>query len=49
MWTLPNDVDKFIQRNKETAIAKYGDKLDENRNVIGTNYYFDHMWRFCKR
>ena len=43
------DYDFYIQRNKEVAMEKYGHKLDENRNIRGTNYYFDSMWRLCKR
>ena len=39
----------FIQRNKETAIGRYGHLLDENRNIIGTNHYFDEFWRLRKR
>ena len=45
----PFDYGYYIRRNKEAATEKYGDKLDENRNIIGTDYYFDSMWRLCKK
>lgn len=45
----PFDYDFYIQRNKEVAMEKYGHRLDKNRNIQGTNYYFDSMWRLCKR
>lgn len=43
------DYDFYINKNKETAIALYGDRLDENRNIVGTNFYFDSYWRLCER
>lgn len=43
------DIDLFIEIHRQTAISLFGDKLDENRNVIGTDYYFDEMWRMHKR
>lgn len=39
------DAEIYIKRNKETAIALYGDRLDENRRVKGTNIWFDEWWR----
>ena len=27
----------YAKKNKQTAISIYGDRLDENRKVIGTN------------
>ena len=35
----------YIKRNEETAKQLYGNKLDENRRVIGTNIWFDYYWR----
>lgn len=43
------DVRACIARNKEVAMRLYGDRLDENRNIIDTNYYFDGCWRLCSR
>lgn len=45
----PFDSNFYIQRNKEVAMEKYGHRLDKDRNIRGTNYYFDSMWRLCKR
>lgn len=39
------DYDFYIQRNKEAAMERYGHRLDEHKNIRGTNYYFDSMWR----
>ncbi len=35
----------YAKKNKQTAIFIYGDRLDENRKVIGTNIWFDYYWR----
>lgn len=35
----------YLQRNKESAIRLYGDRLDKNRKVKGTNIWFDYYWR----
>lgn len=35
----------YAKKNKQTAISIYGDRLDENRKVIGTNIWFDYYWR----
>lgn len=35
----------YVEKNKQTAISIYGDRLDENRKVIGTNIWFDYYWR----
>lgn len=35
----------FIKRNEQTARQIYGDKIDNNRRVIGTNIWFDSFWR----
>ena len=45
----PFDYSFYIERNKKVAMEKYGDKLDENRNIVGTDYYFDNAWRLCKK
>ena len=42
------DKEKYIQRNKESALARFGDRLDDNRNVVGTDFYFDYFWRLRK-
>lgn len=39
----------YRQRNKEVALAKYGGRLDGNRNIKGTDYYFDNNWCLCKK
>ena len=36
----------YINRNKEAARQKYGEKLDEDRRVKGTKIWFDGYWRF---
>ena len=41
----PFDYDWYIERNKEIAMKQYGDRLDENRRVKGTNIWFDDWWR----
>ena len=38
-----------IEKNRKTAMDMYGDKLDENRNIVGTNYYFDSFWRLREK
>lgn len=43
------DKSKYINRNKESALARYGDRLDDDRNVVGTDFYFDYFWRLRKR
>ena len=35
----------YIKRNEETAKKLYGDKLDKNKRVKGTNIWFDDWWR----
>lgn len=35
----------YVEKNKQIAISIYGDRLDENRKVIGTNIWFDYYWR----
>lgn len=32
----------YAKKNKQTAISIYGDRLDENRKVIGTNISFNY-------
>ena len=39
------DYDFYIKRNEQVAMEKYGELLDENRRVIGTNIWFDDCWR----
>ena len=39
----------YIQRNKEVAMELYGNRLDADRNIVGTNYYFDRFWRLCSK
>lgn len=39
------DEASYIKRNAETAKMLYGDKLDKDRKVIGTNIWFDSYWR----
>ena len=39
------DKEFYINQNRKTAYLLYGDKLDENRKVIGTNIWFDECWR----
>ena len=41
------DVAFYVQRNKETAIRLFGNKLEENtRKVKGTSIWFDEFWRY---
>jgi hypothetical protein len=39
----------YIERNKQTALKLYGDRLDEKRNIKGTMFYFDYAWRLRVR
>ena len=34
----------YIKRNEEIARQRYGDRIDENGNVVGTNIWFDECW-----
>ncbi len=43
------DVDLCIETHRQSAIKLFGDKIDENKNVIGTDLYFDEFWRLRKR
>lgn len=40
------DYEYYVNRNKEIAYASYGDLIDENRSVVGTNIWFDKFWRY---
>ena len=40
-----NNEDFYIKRNEESARKLYGDLLDENRRVKGTDIWFDYVWR----
>ena len=42
-------VSDYIERNKQTALKLYGDRLDEKRNIKGTKYFFDDAWRLRER
>ena len=35
----------YVKRNREVALRRYGNLLDENRKVVGTDIWFDEMWR----
>ena len=35
----------YVKRNEDTAKRLYGNRLDENRRVKGTNIWFDAYWR----
>lgn len=37
---------RYIERNRQVAFDRYGDRLDENRRVKGTDIWFDYAWRF---
>lgn len=39
------DKEFYINRNKQSAIELYGERLDKNRRVVGTNIWFDSFWR----
>lgn len=45
----PFEASKYIERNEQTARRLYGDKLNDNREVVGTNIYFDYAWRMHER
>lgn len=45
---MPFDMEFFIKRNHDVAIQKYGELLDENRCVKGTDIWFDACWRMHK-
>ena len=40
------DREFYIARNRAVALHLYGDLLDENRRVRGTDMWFDDAWRF---
>lgn len=42
---MPFSIADFVNRNRAVAIARYGDLLDENRCVKGTDIWFDGYWR----
>lgn len=42
---MPFSISDFIKRNRDLAIKRYGDLLDENRRVKGTDIWFDECWR----
>lgn len=42
------DYDFYINRNKEVAIANYGNLLTAERTVRGTDIWFDEYWRVHK-
>ncbi len=43
------DVALSVEIHRQSAIKVFGDRLDENRNVIGTDLFFDKFWRLRKR
>lgn len=43
------DIQRLIERNKSVALDLYGDKLNKDKNIVGTNYYFDECWRLRAR
>ena len=43
------DVALSVEIHRQSAIEVFGDRLDENRNVIGTDLFFDEFWRLRKR
>lgn len=45
----PFDYYYYTERNKQVALEKYGDRLDTNGNIVGTNYYFDYLWRLREK
>ena len=45
---MPFDIDNFVKRNRDVAISRYGELLDENRRVKGTDIWFDGYWRMHK-
>ena len=44
-WRCGMDKEFFIDRNRQVAKELYGDKIDKDRKVIGTNIWFDSFWR----
>lgn len=42
---MPFAIADFVKRNRDVAIARYGNLLDENRCVKGTDIWFDGYWR----
>lgn len=39
------DFEFCIERNRQAVLERYGDRLDENRQVKGTDIWFDECWR----
>ena len=39
------DFDFYIRRNEIVAREIYGDRLDQNGRVKGTNIWYDSFWR----
>lgn len=35
----------YIKRNEKAAKSLYGNKIDSNKKVNGTNIWFDIFWR----
>lgn len=42
---MPFNLSDFVKRNRDVAISRYGDLLDESRCVRGTDIWFDGYWR----
>lgn len=40
------DYDVHIRRNELKAKSRYGNLIDKNRRVSGTDIWFDEKWRF---
>lgn len=43
------DVQTYIERNRQTANSLFGNQLDGDRNIVGTDLYFDYCWRLRKK
>ena len=44
-YLMPFDFDYFIERNHDVALLIYGNLIDDNRCVKGTDIWFDEYWR----
>ena len=33
----------YIKRNEQVTRIIYGDKIDKDRNIVGTNIWFDYL------
>lgn len=40
------DYNWYIERNHQIAYTRYGNLIDKDKRVAGTNIWFDEFWRY---